>query len=303
MHDAQERHLEPVHEIIEPRLVHAASETGMLRSVIIGYPDNWVMADPINKKHRIYHGDHPDRPTRERLRPEFDGLRNALEAMGIEVFQPVAVPDVPDQLTPRDIGFVLGETFVVASMATECRRDEWLGIRAIIDDIPAEHIIRAPADVVVEGGDVILDKGVLYIGLSERTNEAGAAFMQETFGDRYDVEVVSLTSAEHEDVLHLDCAFVPVGPDHALIYPPGFHAVPDAIRDQYEWIEVDQAEQHELFTNVLNVGPRCVLTRARAHRVNARLREIGIDTVELPFDYTPRCGGSFRCATLPLWRD
>ncbi|MCP3906352.1 MAG: hypothetical protein GY715_22245 [Planctomycetes bacterium] len=301
--DLQPRAVTPPRRRTEPRRVHVHSETGRLRSVIIGYPDTWVMADPINKKHRIYHGDHPDRPTRERLIPELARFRATLESFDIEVIQPESVEGVPDQLTPRDIGFVVGDTFVVASMATTCRREEWHGIRSVLDTIPDTDLIRAPASVVIEGGDVILDRDMLYIGYGERTTLSGAEFLRERFGDRYEVVLVPLDDHDHKDVLHLDCAFVPVGERHALIYPPGLKEIPDVIRDRYEWIEIDDDEQHHLETNVLSIAPDRVITRHTAYRVNERLRDVGIETIEIPFDYTPRCGGSFRCASLPLRRE
>ncbi|MHC5115168.1 MAG: dimethylarginine dimethylaminohydrolase family protein [Planctomycetota bacterium] len=291
--DLQPSAATPPRHRTEGRRVHVHSETGRLLSVVIGYPDSWVMADPINKKHQIYHEDHPERPTRERLRPEFDRFRAALETCGVEVIQPEPVEGVPDQLTPRDIGFVIGDTFVVASMSTDCRREEWRGIRAVLDAIPDADLVRAPANVVIEGGDVILDQGMLFVGHGERTTLGGVAFLRERFGDRYEVVPVPLADEDHKDVLHLDCAFVPVGKGHALIYP----------EDRYEWIEVDDDEQHHLFTNVLSIAPDRVITRDRATRINERLRDIGLDTVEVAFDDTPKCGGSFRCASLPLRRE
>jgi len=301
--DIQPTAATPPRQRTETRRVHVHSETGRLLSVVIGYPDTWVMADPINKKHQIYHEDHPERPTRERLGPEFDRFRSALELCGVEVIQPVPVDGVPDQLTPRDIGFVVGDTFVVASMSTDCRREEWQGIRSVLDTIPDSDLVRAPANVVIEGGDVILDRGVLFVGHGQRTTLSGVEFLRDRFGDRYEVVPVPLADEDHKDVLHLDCAFVPVGQGHALIYPEGIRDIPDAVRDRYEWIEVDDDEQHHLFTNVLSIAPDRVITRDCALRINERLRGIGLDTVELAFDETPKCGGSFRCASLPLRRE
>jgi N-dimethylarginine dimethylaminohydrolase len=280
------------------------SETGRLRSVIIGYPDSFELPAPINRKHEIFHEDHPERPTRENLIPEFDRFRAALEGRGVEVSQPTAVEGVPDQLTPRDIGFVIGDTFVVASMATECRRNEWMGIQHVLDQIPSDQILHAPSDVVVEGGDVILDRGMIYVGLSERTTPAGADFVRDHFGDRYEVVPVPLKQLHHdEDILHMDCAFLPVGEHHALIYPEGFHEIPAPIRERYEWIEVDKDEQFELGTNVLSISPTEVLARDVGGRVNDALRDAGLEVIEIAFDDTPKSGGSVRCASLPLFRE
>ena len=286
------------------RSVWVDSETGRLRSVIIGYPDSFVMPAPINRKQTIYHNGHPQRPTREGLRAEFDRFRAALESCGVEVLHPKPVQNVPDQLTPRDIGFVIGDTFVVASMATACRRDEWRGIRGIIDQIPESNLLWTPPGIVLEGGDVVIDRDRLYVGLSERTTRAGYEFLRERFSDRFEVEPVRLKQLHHdEDVLHMDCAFQPVGDRHALIYPDGFHEIPGSVRERYEWIEVSKDEQFELATNVLSVSPTAVICRRVAGTVNDRLRDAGLEVIELTFDETPKSGGSFRCASLPLRRD
>lgn len=286
-----------------PEVVHVDSETGPLRRVIIGRADTFVMPEPINPKQEIFHADHPERPLRETLCAEFDAFQRVLDAHGVEVLVPDPVDGVPDQLTPRDIGFVVGDTFVVSRMTAESRRREWRGIEPIIDRLPPQRVIRVPLEVTVEGGDIVLDKGTLYVGVSERTDMPGAEFLRDRFGEHYHVEIVKLRKrAEGHDILHLDCAFVPVGENHALVYAPGFRTVPDRIR-AYEWIEIDAEEQFHLGTNVLSISPSCVISRDSARRINDELRTIGLEVIELAFDDTPKGGGSFRCASLPLERE
>ena len=107
-----------------------------------------------------------------------------------------------------------------------------------------------------------------------------------------------------EDVLHLDCAFNPLGQGHALIYPDGLETIPPVLRRKYAWIEVRREEADALATNVLSVAPDTVIARAGPDcaRVNGELRKAGYTVLEVPFDGVPSTGGSFRCATLPLRR-
>jgi N-dimethylarginine dimethylaminohydrolase len=108
---------------------------------------------------------------------------------------------------------------------------------------------------------------------------------------------------EGEDILHLDCAFQPLGLGHALIYPDGLATLPDAVR-AYDWIEVTRKEATALATNVISVAPDHVIARTAPDcaRVNAALRAAGYKVTEVAFDAVPGTGGSFRCATLPLSR-
>ena len=56
-------------------------------------------------------------PEPAQLAKEFEAFRAAMEGAGVTVHQPVlAPPSVQDQTCPRDIGFVIGDTFVVAGM-------------------------------------------------------------------------------------------------------------------------------------------------------------------------------------------
>lgn len=283
--------------------VRVTSETGVLRRVVIGNPEGFRFPDePINIKQARYFEE--GRPTIEAARPEFAAFRAALESRGIEVVTPRVLKDVPDQLTPRDIGFVVDDIFVVAGMGHPSRQDEWRGIDGVINALPSDKVLRVPDGIVVEGGDVVLDKGAIYVGVSERSTEDGVAFLRERFGHKYEVIGIPLRSGTPgEDILHLDCAFVPVGANHALIYRSGMEHVPERIAETYELIDVTGEDQRELHSNVLSISPEALISRDVATRVNADLRGAGIEVIEIPFDQTPKSGGSVRCASLPLVRD
>lgn len=279
------------------------SETGLLKSVILGYPDNFHHIPPeiINEtQKRTYYGDNP--PTRENLIAQMDEFRRVMEANGVQVLRPRPVSNVPDQLMPRDIGVVIDDIFVVSRMAKKSRQDEWLGIANLIDGFDQKRVIYVPEPAIVEGGDVIVDRGVIFVGIGQRTNEAGFRFLAQQFPHYRVVPVYLKLVSEGEDVLHLDCAFVPVGKHHALIYPDGLECVPDILRQMYHWIEVTRDEQQSLAPNVLSLSPEIVVSRPDMTRVNAELRAAGLKVIEVLYDDPPKTGGSFRCSTLPLRR-
>ncbi len=189
-------------------------------------------------------------------------------------------------------------------MASEPRKREKKGIERFIQRIKPSHVIEVPEDVVIEGGDIIVDKGIVFVGISQRTTADGVDFLEHalrrSYFDVVPVELKSLT--EGEDVLHLDCAFNPVGRNHALIYPDGMKDIPSSITNTYELIEVTRDEQQQLGVNVLSLSQDTVISRHSAIRVNQALRGIGLRVIELKFDEAPKTGGSFRCCTLPLRR-
>ena len=244
-------------------------------------------------------------PTEAQLAPEFAAFRAAMEAAGVAVHQPVLAPDsVQDQTCPRDIGFVIGEVFVAAGMRNQSRIEELEGIRNLLADCTGPTL-EVPAGVALEGGDVVVDGAHLFVGCGQRSDPEGLPFLQAKFGEAF--EIVPLPSrglAEGEDVLHLDCAFNPLGLGHALIYPDGLASIPQVLRDKFHWIEVTREEATALATNVLSVAPDKIIARAgpACARVNGELRKAGYQVSEVAFDGVPSTGGSFRCATMPLRR-
>jgi N-dimethylarginine dimethylaminohydrolase len=203
----------------------------------------------------------------------------------------------------RDIGVVIGDTFVVTTMAAKSRRHEWRGYAHLFEHFP-EHVkvLFGPEDLVIEGGDIVVDQGKVFVGIGQRTTLAGAAWLMQLVPG-YEIVPVNLNGLEDgEAVLHLDCSFLPVGDGFALIYPGGMRDVPAALRESYELIEVSRDEQQMLGTNVLSLSPDCVISRDDSVRINSELRARSIEVIELPYSEPPKTGGSFRCCTLPLHR-
>lgn len=282
------------------------NETDPLQKVIIGryqeYRTEAAYVELVNESQKR------GLPQVSDLAPEFEQFRGVLEAAGVEVVQPDYVgPFVYDQLTPRDIGITIGHRFVVANMRPASRRYEVAGIFSHLLKVqgPEPLLLFPPPEAFLEGGDIVVDKKYIFVGLSQRTNEAGFQFIQDTFGDTFTVVPVRCRSlAEGEDVLHLDCTFVPVGERYALIYPEGLQSIPEALRDLYDWIPVHRQEQAALATNVLSIDPQHIISRdsPACTRVNAELQRRGIQVLPIPFDAAPATGGSFRCCSLPLYR-
>ncbi|MCB0154089.1 MAG: hypothetical protein KDF65_04765 [Anaerolineae bacterium] len=288
--------------------LHIENEYDRLEHVIIGQPRGYLR-DPsqfelVNEaqKAALAAGTYP---TETSLIPEFEAFAQALKARGVQVHWPeITVDSVQDQTCPRDIGFVVGDIFVICTMRPWSRKAEIEGVRHLMANWQGQ-IIQAPADVFLEGGDVIIAGRQIFVGIGQRSDEQGVAFMQATFGNRYEIiPVPCQTLSAGEDVLHLDCTFNPLGLGHALIYPPGIREMPTQIEQGYELIEVNRVEAQALATNVFSVAPDTLIARQGAlfQRLHQKLRGWGYTVIEVQFDGVPQTGGSFRCCTLPLRR-
>lgn len=260
-----------------------------------------VPAEITNTTMPLYY-DRDDRPTADSLHKQLEAFRAELESAGVTVLRPEELVDVPDQVCPRDLGFVIGKRFFWCRMKHASREAEQTGIAGIVRSLDAEDELTPPPGVVIEGGDVLVDPEAVFVGVGQRTSHDGAAWLADQLKGERDVVAVELSG---DDVLHLDCAFSPVGHRTALVYPGGFRdGVPLPIQERYDnLIEVTAAEQASLATNVLSIDPRTVVSRAGSTRVNSELRSLGFDVREVEFTEPPKTGGSFRCTTLVLRRD
>ncbi len=284
-------------------------ETAPLRAVVVG-----IGTDISRKRHLI----NPREaeavatgtfPTRDDLRRQVQGLAETLASHGVEVYHPHNIPD-SDQIFTRDVAFVIGERLVRAHMAKPSRRDEYAQLGGVTARIDPACIVEPPSDVVIEGGDVVLGNAPsarrLFVGQGARTNAAGAAFLRRDFPGW---EIIPLplvvTDDPHTNVLHLDCAFQPVGAEHAILYEAGFRSRPEAILDLYpeaNLIRVSGEEMYHLNPNVFSLSPELVVSEPGFVRLNDALRRVGLSVVETPYAEVAKLGGLFRCSTLPLRR-
>ncbi|SFH30370.1 dimethylarginine dimethylaminohydrolase family protein [Pontibacter chinhatensis] len=289
------------------KTIRQYSETDTLQKVIIGRYENYSEApayvELVNEDQK------QGLPERGQLKEEFDTFRQVLTEAGVEVLVPDYVGKfVYDQLTPRDLGVVIGEKFLLCNMVKRSRRYESAGIFRFLHDIPSHEaniIIPDSPTCFIEGGDILVDKGNIFVAVSQRTNHEGVAFLEEQFGDAFNVvSVEARTLEEGENVLHLDCMFNPVGGKAALIYEEGFKQVPREILDSYDLIRVNKEQQRELATNILSLSQDRIVSRDHplCKPINEEIRKAGIEVTEITFDAAPATGGSFRCCSLPLLR-
>ncbi|WP_422033202.1 dimethylarginine dimethylaminohydrolase family protein [Roseovarius sp.] len=290
------------------RQFHIADEFAPLRHVVMGrgagYHRDGARVEVVNETHRHTLARH-GHPTEAQVVAEFAGFRTALEGAGVTLHIPDLAPEtVQDQTCPRDIGFVIGDTFVTAAMRNASRAEEIRGLDRLLASFTGPRL-SVPPGITLEGGDVIVAGPDIFVGVGQRSDPEGAAFLRREFGDIYSIHPVPTRPlSQGEDVLHLDCAFQPLGLGHALIYPTGLDTIPAAMRHHYDWIEVTRDEAAALSTNVLSLAPDHLVARDHpaCARVNAALRAAGYRVDELPFNAVPSTGGAFRCATLPLAR-
>ncbi len=119
-----------------------------------------------------------------------------LRSLGLEVVSLPADPAYPDSCFVEDAAVVLDEVAVITRPGAESRRGE---TRAVAEALAAHRplaTIQPPA--TLEGGDVLVVGRKVFVGMSERTSEAGVAALRAIVSPKgYEVAPVRVTGCLH----------------------------------------------------------------------------------------------------------
>ncbi|RKQ43063.1 N-dimethylarginine dimethylaminohydrolase [Roseivirga pacifica] len=284
--------------------LHIANETNELKAVVLGIGTDQGKPYDINPVAKM-HKEEGTYPTEDDVIAEIATVEAALKAEGVTVFRPKNMPN-QKQIFTRDIGFVIDDKFVVANMKEPVRKAEIEGIQHVLDQLDPDSIIEVPEGATIEGGDVLVHQDHVFVGISKRTNQAGFEFLKATFLDK---QVIGLNVVVSDDpkknILHLDCAFQPVGDKYAIIYEDGFQDKPQSIYDLFgeeNLIKVNQQQMNRMFPNVFSVSPKKVLVEEGFTTLIDALESRNIQCIKVKYAETSKLSGLLRCSTLPLIR-
>lgn len=284
--------------------VYIPNETAPLEAVILGIANDMgepLDINPVSKSH-IEQGTYP---TETDILVELEGFANVLKDLGVEVLRPKNLIGV-EQIFTRDIGFVIDGKFVVANMREPVRQQEFPGIEHLIQDLKAEDILNLPSEALIEGGDVLVHNNFVFVGISKRTNLAGYEFLKAQFPDK-SVHALHLevNDSPETNILHLDCAFQPVGERSAILYEGGFKSKPEILYEVFgedNFIRVSLKEKQQMFPNIFSIAPNKVIVEENFFRLKEELAKRGIESIDVKFSETSKLSGLLRCSTLPLRR-
>ena len=274
------------------------SETGHLRKVVMCPPTFFNILRPINPIQWIYYSDGLSKPEAPVMVQQHQRLVDILREQGVEVELLPPVPGLPYQHATRDVGVVIGDTIVLSNLKEETRRLETQVAEPALQKYGLRVLV--PVRGFVEGGDVVVDNGRLWVGLGARTDERGAEYLDRTFGRDYDVVPLRFDPK----YTHLDTIFGVLSRDHALLYESAFEPSSlQRIQEAYpSIISLSYKEQQNAGANVLCLSPDKLISIAENRSVNERLLQLGFEVVTVPFSEVIKSGGSVRCDTLPVER-
>jgi len=301
--------------------INVNNETSRLRSVILGTaesngptPSIHEAYDPKSLEH-ILSGTYP---LEKDMLEEIAALKVVFERYGVTVHRPQLIVNY-NQIFSRDIGFVIGDTFIKANILPDREREQE-AIQYIIDQINPAKVVTPPVEVHIEGGDVILWDTHIFIGtykgsdykdyITARTNMHGVNFIKALFPDKIvkEFDLVKSKIEARDNALHLDCCFQPVGKNKGVIYKSGFREEADYMYlvnlfGMENLFHIDREEMYNMTSNFFSIDTDVVVIEKGFIRLKQWLLDNGFTVEEVPYAEISKQEGLLRCSTLPLQRD
>lgn len=224
-----------------------------------------------------------DVATARRQHRQYEG---ALRASGCRVQSLPADPDLADSVFVEDTAIVLEEVAVITRPGAPSRRPETAPIARVL--APYRPLVYIEPPGTLDGGDVLRIGRTLYVGLSERSNQAAIDQLSRVLAPhRYDVRGVSVHGC-----LHLKSAVTAVADDTVLLDPrwvdPG--AFPGA-----RSLKIDPRERGA--ANALRIGDR-VIYPTSFPETRRRLEAAGIGVIDVDVAELQKAEGAVTCCSI-----
>ncbi|RMH65944.1 MAG: amidinotransferase [Bacteroidetes bacterium] len=272
--------------------------------VLLTSPDHFEVAYVINP----HMAGHVGTVDHGRARAQWQALREAYEALGIEVHVVPGVKGLPDMV------FCANQTLpyrhplsercgvILSRMHAPQRRDEVPHFAGFFRT--QGYDVRPLPETVTsfEGmGDALWHPGrcLLWGGYGFRTDPSAYRLLTEWLG----VPVMALRLVD-PDFYHLDTCLSVLSPTAALIYPGAFDDDGLAlIRHGFEHVlEAPEEEaRHNFACNAHCPDGRHVLIQRGSRETNRILRAAGFEPVEVDTDEFIKAGGSVFCMKQMFW--
>jgi len=302
--------------------LNVKNETSTLKAVVLGQPGSIGKVPAIEKTYdaksyeSVVKGAYP---TEEQIYKEMSSFEKVLLKYEVQVFRPWTLENC-NQVFARDVAFVIDDKIINSNIIPD-REDEKEAYEVIYNQIAYNKIYNLPEKAHVEGGDVILYNDIVFLGLytgadypqlkTARTNLYALNFLKELFPQKniIPIELKKHDTDPRQGVLHLDCAFMPVAHDKAIVYKDGFRYEKDyqLLVDMFgkqNIFDITQEEMYYMNANVFSISPTVVVSEQKFVRLNEFLEsQWGLTVERVPYHEISKLGGLLRCSTLPLARN
>ena len=241
----------------------------------------------------------------------------------------------------RDQSQALTDRIILSSLRWNIRKPEVRIFKDALHHMGYGSALANIREGTIEGGDVAMFKGYCFIGVGARTNMASVKEVYRQIGDslkEYHIELIAVVNHQHEEesnffisptsehmqVMHLDMFWIPLTQDLVMAYTTELdhrevirvwqekgRILTERLgtfrefmsRIGVEIFEVDEAEQKNFATNLLNLGNKKVIAALSSNpRVNAELERRGFTVKYAELTKLVDGYGAVHCLTAPMKR-
>jgi dimethylargininase len=211
-----------------------------------------------------------------------------LRSLDLKILKLPSLPEFPDAHFIEDVAVITPEVAVITRPGAPERLGEIEHIRDVLSDLRPLEAIEEPG--TLDGGDVMQIEQTVYVGISERTNEAGADQLAQILAPYgYQTHKVPLVEG-----LHLKSNVNYIG-RNTLLLTEAWASHP--LFEAFDKIIVPAEEAYA--ANALLVKNR-LLTPMDFPETHALLREAGFEILEIDATEMQKLDGGMTCMSLRL---
>ena len=211
----------------------------------------------------------------------------ALEDCGLEVLVLPPLEEFPDSTFVEDVALIAGNLAIITRPGAPTRRGETEFIERILAD-RFDQVQRIQEPGTVEGGDILKVESQFFIGLSSRTNHAGA---KQLIGI---LEGQGLSGAviELREMLHLKSGLAYLGNSQLLAC--GELLTKNKFQN-FELLAVDPGESYA--SNCIQVNGSVILPKGFP-KTRRLIQNAGYPVIELEVTEFQKLDGGLSCLSL-----
>ena len=238
---------------------------------------------------------------KEKCMEEHEILKKAYEDNGVNVELMDPKADLPYEVFARDFGGCIKEGYIMGNFREPCRKGETAEYEKKMKELGIPVVARCTSGAF-EGGDFwMLDEYTIAHGIIARTDLDGFKYVKRQV-EELGYTMVGVPCARRN--LHLDMCFNIVAEKVAVVCR---EALPEffinmLVKRGFQLIDIPQEGVFKHFGNLQALGNNKVLTLKQNTEVNKKMRELGLETIELDITEILKGGGGLHCMTFPLER-
>ncbi len=237
-------------------------------------------------------------PIFERALEQHAAYCEALERCGLQLIRLESDPQYPDSTFVEDTAILIKGlkddvpgSAVITRPGAECRRGELTTIRSAVSELCSEVFsIESPG--TLDGGDVCQVGRHFYIGISDRTNQAGAVqLLRILMHLGFNCSLTDIRAMN--GLLHLKSGMASLEDNRVVIT----EALAEKMPNSLELVRVPSDEEYS--ANCIKVNEH-VLVPSGYRWLPATLGDLGYQVIELEMSEFQKMDGGLSCLSIRL---